>query len=146
MVMLNLPSVRPQPAGEVPGWMLVTPWKANRAEPPKTNRSPDASSTSWYGRPRSRVLPNRNVHESPTDSDTTGASSRVAGGSRESRPAQAHHPPGKRQDPPAVVVGGLARVLVRLPVPAQAHRAYRLLVPADLSGAGRHRAPRPLTN
>ena len=30
--------------------------------------------------------------------------------------AQAHHPPGKRQDPPAVDVGGLARVLVRLAV------------------------------
>ena len=28
------------------------------------------------GPTRSRVLPNRNVHESPTDSDTTGASSR----------------------------------------------------------------------
>src|SRR5699024_6416033 len=55
-----------------------TPWKANRAGPPKTKASPDARRRSSQGRLRCSVLPNRKRHVSPRDSETTGAGSNSA--------------------------------------------------------------------
>ncbi len=75
-VRFSRPARSPAAGSAVPGYTFGTPWNANRDGPPNTNRSPDANSTSVYGRPRPSVLPKRNTHRAPMLNDTTGAPDR----------------------------------------------------------------------